>query len=385
MRWPRIATFLLLGALFAVRVSAQGAASFQDYDTSIRAAGMGGATTAVGWGEPGVWGNPATLASVRGIAWLEGHTRLLPELDPAFRFKSRRFLLGGAGLGISLMGEPIDGVGHTRLEFEQLGTDPFGNPTRTELVDEIDGWGFAISPVQLVDALRGRTTPGTEALAPRFDISAGYHHKHTKEFLAPGVSAEADNHDWGVLARIGLVAGESERSTRFEFSAGFARINADEGSHFVYPGYGDAGPSTRIRRTGAALRVLLPFGDSAPDARPWAWPGAVPSAVGLGFAYDRDERTDPATGFAGDLDRWGFEGTFMDILLARVGYVDDPASDVHDVSFGAGLHLPLGPWATVGYDWARVPSPADLKDVNRHGLSVWLHPDAFWRSRQETP
>jgi hypothetical protein len=384
MRWPRIASVLLLGALgFAARATAQGAAGFQDIDTSIRAAGMGGATTAVGWGEPGVWGNPAALANVRGIAWLEGTTRLLPEIDPEIRFKTRRFLLGAAGVGVSVMGEPVDGVGHTRLEFQTIGTDPFGNPTIMDLTSEIDGWGVAVSPIQLVDAIRARNAADAPALAPRFDVSAGYHHKHTRHTLFSGTTAEADNHDWGVLARVGLVAGESERSTRFEISAGFAELNGDENSRFVFPGFGDAGPSTHIRRTGAAVRVLLPIGDGAPDARPWAWPGALPSAVGVGVAYDRDERENPSTGLVNDLDHWGFEATLMDVLFARVGYLDDPASDVHDLTAGAGLHLPVGPWATVGYDWAHHPSVPGMKNMNRHGWSVWLHPDAFWRGSQE--
>lgn len=384
MRWPRIATFLLLGALGVAPARAQGAAGFQDIDTSIRAAGMGGATTAVGWGEPGVWGNPATLASVRGIGWLEGHTRLVPDVDPAVRFKTRRFLLGAAGIGVSLMGEP-EGLGHTRLEYHEAGgTDPFGNPVVGPAhTDETRGWGIAISPIQLLDAFRAKTTPGSTPLAPGFDVSGGYHHKRTRATLVGDITAEADNFDWGVLTRFGIAAGESDRSTRFEFSAGYAVSNDDEGSHFVFPAFGDQGPSTRIRRTGVAVRALLPFGDLAPDARPWAWPGALPSAVALGLAYDRDERTDPNTGTSNDLDHWGFEGTFMDILAARVGYLDDPAGDVHAVTFGAGLHVPVGPWATIGYDWALQPSPPGAKDVNRHGLSLWLHPDAFWPSRQQ--
>lgn len=389
MRWPRIVILLLLGALAAAPARSQpwspapGPAPFLDIDTSIRAAGMGGATTAVGWNEPGVWGNPATLASVRGIAWLEGHTRILPEIDPPLRFKSRRFVIGGAGMGVSIMGKPVDGVGHTRFETAFDGSDPFGNPVRYETTSEVQGWGFGISPIQLIDAFRA-ATPGAQPLAPRFDVSVGYHDKHITDDLFPGMTAEADNHDWGALARLGLVAGESERSTRFEFSAGYAELNGDQGSHFFYPGFGDGGPSTRIRRTGIAARALLPFGDGAPDARPWAWPGALRSAVGLGVAYDREQRQEAAGG-EHDVDHWGFEATFMDILSARVGYVDDPAADVSDVTVGAGLHVPIGPWLTAGYDWANHPSAPDMKNMNRHGLSVWLHPEAFWRSKPEAP
>src|SRR5689334_4171970 len=138
----RARSVLLLVLLFAAAALPARSATVQDFDTSIRAAGMGGATTGVGWGEPGVWGNPASLATFRGIAWLEGTTRLIPEIDPPVRLKSRRFVLGAPGIGLSLMGEPIDALGHTRLEYRQTGTDPFGNIVAgPELADEMDAWG----------------------------------------------------------------------------------------------------------------------------------------------------------------------------------------------------------------------------------------------------
>ena len=90
-------------------------------DTSIRAAAMGGAGAAVMWGEPGVWANPATLAHVSGVGWLTGHTSgagwAFPianfRRDPAgeFAFDSQRLLVGAGGVGFSLMGQPISGLG----------------------------------------------------------------------------------------------------------------------------------------------------------------------------------------------------------------------------------------------------------------------------------
>lgn len=385
MGWPRIGTLLLSGwlAIVADRARAQGSAGFQDIDTSIRSSGMGGATTAVTWGEPGVWGNPASLASVRGIAWLEGRTRLLPEIDPPVRFKTRRFLFGGAGLGVSLTGEPR-GLGHTQLEYHETGgTDPFGNPVVGPAhTDESRGWGFAVSPVQLFDAIRSRTSPDAKPLAGRFDVSAGYHHKKTKVTLTSDITAEAENYDWGVLAKAAIGPGDAA-DPRLELSAGYADLNSDESSHFVFPGYGDQGPSTHIRRTGVAVRALLPFGDAAAEGRPGAWPGSLTNAVSLGVAYDHDERSVYQL-HAEPIEHLGFEGAFMDILSVRAGYLNDPNSEIHRVTAGAGVHLPIGPWATVGYDWANDPSVPGMKNENRHGISLWLHPDAIWRSWQDS-
>src|SRR5204862_4070443 len=133
MAHPRTAvlvTGVLVSYLLGDPAHGQGTARSQDIDTSIRAAGMGGAGAAVWWGEPGVWGNPAQLGGMRGIRWQEGRTRLVPQVVPDLWFKSQRLLFGGGGLGFSVMGDPIDGLGRTRLDYgTNQGTDPFGNPT----------------------------------------------------------------------------------------------------------------------------------------------------------------------------------------------------------------------------------------------------------------
>jgi len=285
------------------------------------------------------------------------------------------------------MGEPVDGLGHTRFEYDPGGgTDPLGNPIPTQKqVDETNGWGFALAPMQIVDAIRKRSSADATSIAERLDVSFGYQHKRTTLTLVPGTVAEADNLDWGVLARIGILPGDAAgRSTRVEVSAGHADLNSDENSHFVFPGYGDAGPSVHIRRNGVALRAVFPFGGLGDtDARPWAWPKSVPSAVGLGVAFDVATR-EYGTNVSDEIRNWGFEATFMDILAARVGYVDDPTNDIHSMTGGVGVHAPVGPWATLGYDWANHPSAPGMKNMNRHGWSLWLHPDAIWRSRQGT-
>ena len=382
----RLAGFVLvLVASAGVQsVRAQGGGDVQDFDTSIRSAGMGRATTGVTWGEPGVWGNPAALAQTRGIAWLEGNTQLIPELVDHIYLKSRRFLIGGGGVGLSLMGDPVNDVGFTRLEAGTAeGTDPFGNPTGTwEIGQTVEAWALAISPAQVYDAVRALRAPGAKALADRVDVAFGYQHKRTRIVKAPGIVAEADNFDWGVNGRYAILPGDPHgRATRIEVTAGYAELNADESSRFDF-GPGDTGPSTYIQRTGVGARVVLPLGtgeDGGPSMWSW-WPGAVPSAIELGIAYDHEQRSAGGDPPKEDSDHYGFEVSLLSILIGRIGYVSDKERLIEDVTYGVGVHAPIGPWGNVGYDWASYPQAESLSHVNRHGWSAWLYPGAIWES-----
>lgn len=374
---------LVTGLTLAPSALGQVSGASQGFETSIRSSGMGGATTAVSWGEPGVWGNPAALASTRGISWLEGNTRLVPELDGNTRFKSRRFLLGGAGVGVSLMGAPVEGLGRSRLEFTgSLGTDPFGNPTGSyEAHEQVDAWGVGISPLQLVDAVRGLRDPGAKPVSRDFNVSLGYEHKRTEVLLAPGVRAEAANFDWGVQTRRAVLHGDADgRTPSVDLSAGYAVLNADQDSRFHFPGSSAPVPSARMERMGFAVVAVLPF---ASGGGPWSWwLGTVPRAVQLGLAYDREHVTASGSSLSQDVDHVGLEASLLEILALRLGYVNDPEGNIDDFSYGVGVHAPIGPWGSVGYDWASDPVSKDsgLASTKRHGFAAWIHPGAVWSS-----
>ncbi len=80
-----------------------------DIDPSVRSVAMGGATTAVFWGD-GVnhWANPALLGTVSGVRFDASDVSLLPEVFPGFKFRTRRLTVGYGGLGVALAGEPFD-------------------------------------------------------------------------------------------------------------------------------------------------------------------------------------------------------------------------------------------------------------------------------------
>ena len=374
---------------FAPPAAGQGTAFSQDRETSIRAAGMGGASVAVTWGEPAPWGNPALLAETRGIAWLAGSTKVIPEISEDITFKSSRFLIGGEGIGFSIMGEPISGLGETRLSYGfSEGTDPGGNPTGSfESYEEIEGWGVGVSPLQLLDAFRLNRDHDASRFSQRADVSFGYQHKSTEISQVAGSSARAENFDWGVQARVAILPGDHEgREPRLELGGGYAMLNADENSLFDFGPTAGTAPSTQIQRTGFALHASLPLSQSGDEgAGPWGWWFAtVPRALDVGLAYDR-EALSAGGGADRDVERVGFEATLMGILAGRLGHVDDPYNNISGMTYGVGVHLPLGPWASLGYDWASVPVASDsgLDPLGRHGFAAWLHPIVLWRSTRE--
>src|SRR5262249_7130352 len=128
-----------------------------EVETSIRAAAMGGASAAVLWGQPGIWANPATLSGVHGVGWVAGHTPIHSQFfSDDVSFSSQRLLLGGAGLGVSLMGQPFTGVGKARYDFGSFTVDLHRSaiaPLQLSPFDETKGWGFGVSPLRLIGAL----------------------------------------------------------------------------------------------------------------------------------------------------------------------------------------------------------------------------------------
>ena len=48
------------------------------------------------------------------------------------------------------------------------------------------------------------------------------------------------------------------------------------------------------------------------------------------------------------------------------------------ITYGAGVTLPVGPWGSLGYDFADVPLVSGLDRQQRHGWSVSLDPVRFW-------
>src|SRR5262245_37891060 len=172
------------------------------YDTSIRAAAMGGAGAAVLWGEPGVWANPATLSGVSGVGWVTGHTdvtpvpgTILPAFEDQLEFSSQRVLVGGGGLGFSLMGQPISGLGKSQFDY---GPVPPGYGSYLMPYDRTEGWGVGVSPLKLIESIRKLGKMAPAGLTSYGDVALGYQSKASKVVNDPDTEFDlAGTYDWG--------------------------------------------------------------------------------------------------------------------------------------------------------------------------------------------
>ena len=350
-------------------------------DTSIRSAAMGGAGAAVYWGEPGVWANPATLAGVNGIGWVTGHTHVLPGIEEEITFSSQRLLIGAGGLGFSLMGQPISGLGKAKVEYPPLALPLGGEGDRP--YDLSEGWGVGLSPLKLIESLRklGKASPAS--LTSYGDIVVGYQSKASKAVIQPPVFQfdEAPTYDWGVGGRLALARlWGPDAPYRLDLSGSYSQLNVRKKEDNAITTVA----STQIDRTGFALH-LAPAPPSersaSPPSLPWWRPGDVPE-LSMGLAYDHDVTHDEPFDFnRTNVDHYGFEANIFRLLALRVGYLSDPDNgngSIEGWTYGGGLTLPIGPWGSVGYQLASVPFVEGLDRQFRQGWALWLDPGRIW-------
>jgi len=346
-------------------------------DTSIRSAAMGGASAAVLWGEPGVWANPATLAGVNGVGWVAGRTHVLPGLEDEIVFSSQRLLIGGGGLGFSLMGQPISGLGKAKLEYPPIvtilgeGEKPY---------DLSEGWGVGVSPLRLIESMRKLGKMKPNALTTYGDLVVGYQSKSSNAFIDPTFTlSEAGTYDWGVAGKLALARWwGADAPFRLDLSGAYSQINVSKEDFEV-----STAATIQTDRTGFALHLSpAPPSDRAasPPSLPWWRPGDVPERS-IGLAYDHDvEHYEP--GFdpiaRTSIDHYGFEANIFRLLALRVGYLSDPDDNVEGMTYGGGVTLPIGPWGSAGYQLASVPLQDGLDRQFRQGWSVWIEPARIW-------
>jgi len=342
------------------------------FDTSIRAAAMGGAGTAVTWGEPGVWANPASLSGVNGIGWLTGSTNVpLAFLDASF--DSQRLLMGAGGLAFSLMGQPISGLGKSRFDLGTISvSDPLGTDSFTSY-DQTEGWGVGLSPLKLIESARKLAHASPRSFTSYGDVAFGYQGKKSKLVVEPDKFDEAGTYDWGASGRLALARiWGTDAPFRLDLSGGYSQVNV-----ITTDGKNSGGAAQQVDRIGAALHLSPPppsQRSSSPPSLPWWRPGDVPE-ISLGLAFDQEHRHDePFAGSDFIVDHYGLEANVFRLLALRVGYLYDHGGGTEGWTYGGGLSVPIGPWGSIGYQLASVPLAPDVDRQFRQGFSVWLDP-----------
>ena len=380
----RVTGYGLLAAFMMVTAPARAQIIFEDppsltlgIGTSIRSAAMAGAGSAMFWGEPDVWANPATLSGLRGVSWLQGHSQLNPSFDDDVVFDTQQVLFGGAGIGVSVMGQPFSGIGNARFESGPITIDTGSGIETFTLFEQTESFALGISPLRVVDALRASAGSDHARLTDVGEIAVGYQTERTEAGIEGFFPFDAGRTvDWGVNGRLAL--GRllwPEVPLHLDFAAAYSELNRARES---------GGSPDGLRRVGFALHgsPRSPAERASPPASlPWWRPASVPEFSAT-LAYDRDERLDTSGGIESSADRVGLEAEVFRLLALRVGYVSDPVADIHAVAYGGGVTLPVGPWGNVGYQLAYEPLSEDLKPRFRQGWSVWLDPARIWSDAQ---
>lgn len=368
---------------------AQGAAPSLDLDTSVRASGMGGVSNAVYWGAPlDAWANPALLGLVHGVGYEWARTRLVPGISSDVRFRSQRFFVGAGGVGIGLAGWP-DRFGSIDLDYgESELTDENGNPLGTfSSTERIRAFSFGVSLAGMLHAAADAAGGALPPALDRFDAGWGATHKDVTVELFPGLAGNGVGEDQGMYVRVTPFLASDRHGRdgpRLDLAFAHSVLNRNDAT-IDGPAFGSE-PTSRIRRDGATLRVVVPgnpWGMQAPSSLPrWSLSGFAPFLeVGGGWDHESvgttrgdDARTFGPIGVPYVVNRYGLEATIDQMLTVRGGYVDDPTGDIRAASYGFGFQLPIGHAAGIRYDFASVPQATGQPRVSRHSVYAFLDP-----------
>jgi hypothetical protein len=387
-RLIRLAGAVLALALPAAALAQPGGAQSTFIDPSIASAGMGRTGVAVFWGDdPNDWSNPSLLGYHRGIRYSYGRTQLVPDLADDIFFTSHRFTIGACGIGLSLAGKPIEGLGKFLLDYgESEATDEEGNVIGVfSSFEEVRQFGVGISLFRALESLSGAFGGHGLDISRHVDLSIGHAWKNIVVDLGTTLFTGFDGHDEttekdrGVLLRVtplGAAPREGDRSAsmpRLDASVGFSQRNYGDNSISFYSG--SLNPIVEERLLGAASRLSIPVHLTGSAGE------LLAPEISLGAAWEEARYYDAGERLGGiAITRTGQEVTLLGILSLRHGFIDDESGAIQDHTWGIGVGLQ---YRGIGarYDWARVPQSSFLDDVTRQGFSVVIDPYRIWQGQ----
>lgn len=387
-------------------VSVGGSVASLAFDPSVRAQGMGRASTAVFWGDdPNYWANPALLGYHTGLRYEWSGTHFpLKDVPNDTYFTANRVTLGGWGVGLAMAGTPVSGLGGLNLDY---GLDESGNPTG---YDRVESWGIGTSVVELAEnatRLLGWELPSLSRFG---DVSLGTSRNHVGVFYESPVETlailRATTKNRGFVIRLtpynsidfpGLVRGIDSflrpaiGGLRLDLSYGESIHNYEDVSAFQ-PVSQTRTYLAKNEKRGLAVHLALGFPGVLDDRlnsanMGWLADWLTP-LISWGKAWDRTtaSRVSSEPGqrvTEGEYELSGWELTFANVFTIRRGRIDAPTDmeyGLHGVTSGWSIGLRFAQFGGFRYDRATVPRVADFGDIYPRGFSVWVHPLAVRRA-----
>ena len=132
-------------------------------------------------------------------------------------------LIGGGGIGFSLMGQPISGLGKSQFDFGPIALPLGGKGPRP--YDRTEGWGVGFSPFKAIESMRKLGKLGPAGLTSYGDVTFGYQDKESRVEDTFSFD-EAATYDWGVAGRLALARWwGADAPFRLDLSGGYSQVN----------------------------------------------------------------------------------------------------------------------------------------------------------------
>ncbi len=382
------------------------------FDPSARAGGMGGAGSAVWWGQaPDHWANPALLGYHRGLRYEFARHPLAQGIAPDIHFEAQRLTFGIAGIGLLATG-PREYL----LDMGWLqGTDELGQPTESYHSYMVARtWGVGISLAGLVDAVRLDPEGDGDGLSRHLDVAVGIVEKEFADFLAPewlvpgGSSGTIADRDLGLLVRVtplntvgreeaaaGPLGPIQALSGGLRLDLGYARsVQNSRERWIIHTDASQGDPMPKMHRRGVAVHLATGLPDRWRDGltgRRLGWVAeSLTPLLSWGYAWDEvtagirwieaEQRFEFARDESDQEHSRGWELSLANIYHIRRGRLRYSIGQVEGPTEGWGLSLPLGRFAGWRYDEARVPQAEGLPRSWRRSWTVFFDGFELWRA-----
>jgi hypothetical protein len=411
-----VAATLLLAPGIAEPAIVAGAAPSLTIEPSVRAAGMGEASTAVFWGDdPNYWANPAMLGYYKGLRYQWSKAKFWPQFD--IYFGTNRLTFGSSGVGLSVAGKPLNGLGGYRLDYgENELWDEYGNLIGIlHDYEKVYSWGMGLSLAEFTENVTRSLGWELPAISRFGDFSVGRSWNDVETFLAPGSFsgmgmdpiAQTSTKDRGYVLRFtpynsidypGLVRSVDSflrpavGGMRLDLSYGNSVRNYND-AYMTFWSFMDTSFVVKDERRGLAVHLAVGLPGVVNDRLSSAGMGwlakMITPFISWGKAWDRStpSRRDPGTGqrlTQGEVKLSGWELTLCNVFTIRRGRTDDPSDverGIHGPSSGWGIGLRSAQLGGFRYDRATGPTSEDLDwEIESKAFNVWINPLGVWRA-----